>query len=45
MPVIQTGNLVKTYGKVEALKGVSLQVEQRRNLSACSGKTAPARPR
>ena len=28
MPVIQTDNLVKRYGKVEALKGVSLAVER-----------------
>jgi ABC-2 type transport system ATP-binding protein len=28
VPVIQTGNLVKHYGKVEALKGVSLQVDK-----------------
>jgi ABC-2 type transport system ATP-binding protein len=28
VPVIQTENLVKTYGKVEALKGVSLAVER-----------------
>lgn len=28
MPVIETHNLVKCYGKIEALKGVSLQVER-----------------
>jgi ABC-2 type transport system ATP-binding protein len=28
MPVIATDNLVKQYGKIEALKGVSLQVEK-----------------
>jgi ABC-2 type transport system ATP-binding protein len=28
VPVIQTDNLVKSYGKVEALKGVSLTVER-----------------
>jgi ABC-2 type transport system ATP-binding protein len=28
VPVIQTGNLIKHYGKVEALKGVSLQVDK-----------------
>src|SRR2546429_316712 len=28
VPVIETHNLVKRYGKIEALKGVSLQVER-----------------
>ena len=28
MPAIQTGNLVKQYGKIDALKGVSLDVEK-----------------
>jgi ABC-2 type transport system ATP-binding protein len=28
VPVIQTGNLIKQYGRIEALKGVTLRVEQ-----------------
>ncbi len=28
MPVIETGNLVKQYGKIEALRGVSLRVDK-----------------
>jgi ABC-2 type transport system ATP-binding protein len=28
VPVIETGNLIKQYGKIEALKGVTLRVEQ-----------------
>jgi len=37
-------NLVKRYGDVEAVRGVSFNVEEARSL-ACSGPTAPEKPR
>ena len=37
-------DLVTAYGKIEALKGVTLEVSRARS-PACSARTAPARPR
>ena len=42
--MLDVSDLVTAYGKIEALKGVSLRVESGAS-PACSGPTAPARPR
>jgi len=40
--ILQVENLVKRYGDVEAVRGVSFAVEEAR-FSGCSDPTAPAR--
>ena len=42
--MLAVSDLVTAYGKIEALKGVSLELEAERS-PACSDQTVPARPR
>ena len=43
--MLEVADLVTAYGKIEALKGVSLQRRTGAASPACSGRTARARPR
>ena len=42
--MLEVKDIVAAYGKIEALKGVSLSVEEGR-ITCLLGPTAPARPR
>ena len=42
---VDARGLVRSFGAVRAVAGIDLEVAQGHDLRACSGRTAPARPR